>query len=118
MSILLHHVGLALLGGVFVWAGIDHFLRFREVAASITERALPAPGLMLAAGSVLEIGAGALLTLGIAVPYAAAALAAFTIIATLTMLDFWRHKGEERKAMRNGFAINIAVLGGLLAAAT
>lgn len=117
MSMLLHHVGLALVGGVFVWAGIDHFLGFNEVAASIAERGLPAPRLMLAAGSVLEIGAGALLAVGIAVPYAAAALAAFTTVATLTMLDFWRHEGEERKSMRNGFAINIAVLGGLLAAA-
>lgn len=108
---------MVLVGGVFVWTGIDHFIRFREVAASIAERGLPAAGLLLAAGSVLEIGAGVLLASGIAVPYAAAALAVFTIAATVSMLDFWRREGEERKAMRNGFAINIAVLGGLLGAA-
>jgi len=26
----LYQLGLILLGGVFVWAGIDHFLRFGE----------------------------------------------------------------------------------------
>lgn len=118
MITLLHHVGLALLGGVFLWAGAEHFFRFRELAASMAERGLPAPRLLLAAGSVLQIGAGALLASGIFVPYAAAALAAFTVAATILMLDFWRHKGSEREALRNGFAINVAVLGGLLIAAT
>lgn len=118
MSVLLHHVGLALVGAVFVWAGIDHFLRFREVAATMAELRFPVPRLSLAAGSALEIGAGALLASGTAVPYAAAALAVFTVAATVTMLDFWRRKGEVRKAMRNGFAVNVAVLGGLIVAAT
>ncbi len=115
---LLHHLGLSLLGGVFLWAGIGHFLRFREIAASVAERGLPAPRLLLGAGSVLEIGAGALVVCGIAVAYAALTLAAFTIAATLLMLDFWRYEGRERDALRNGFAINVAVLGGLIVAAT
>jgi uncharacterized membrane protein YphA (DoxX/SURF4 family) len=46
--------------------------------------------LLLAAGSVLEIGAGLCLALGIGVPYAAAALAVFTIAATLMLLDLSR----------------------------
>jgi putative oxidoreductase len=40
----------------------------------------------------------------------------FTIAATVTMLDFWRYEGSERDALRNGFAINVAVLGGLVVA--
>lgn len=99
---LVHHLGLALLGGVFLWAGGDHFLRFREVSADMAQRGLPAPRLLLAAGSVLEIGAGALLASGRSVRLAAAALAAFTVAATVTMHDFWRHRGSEREALRNG----------------
>jgi putative oxidoreductase len=113
---LLHYLGLVLLCSTFFWAGIVHFFKFREVAATMREHGLPAPGLLLAAGSVLEIAAGALLALSIAVPYAAAALALFTIAATVTMLDFWRYEGSERDTLRNGFAINVAVLGGLVVA--
>jgi putative oxidoreductase len=117
MIALLHRVGLVLLGGVFLWAGADHFLRFPAIAASLAEQGFPRPRLLLAAGSVLEIGAGLCLALGIGVPYAAAALAVFTIAATLMLLDFWHHSGEAREALRNGFDINIAVLGGLMVAA-
>lgn len=118
MITLLHQLGLMLLGGVFVWAGAGHFFVFRQVAASMAARGLPASGPLLAAGSLLQISAGALLAFGIATPWAAAALAAFTVVATLMMLDFWRHEGSEREALRNGFLINIAVLGGLIVAAT
>lgn len=118
MILLLHHLGLALLGGVFLWAGIGHVLRFQAIAAAVAERGLPAPRLLLAAGSALEIGAGALVVSGIAVRSAAVALAAFTIAATVMMLDFWRYEGAERDALKNGFAVNVAVLGGLLVAAT
>ena len=117
MIALLHHLGLVLLGGVFHWAGVEHFLRFRAIAASMAEQGIARPRLLLAAGSVLEIGAGLCLALGVGVPYAAAALAVFTIAATLMLLDFWRHSGEAREALRNGFAINVAVLGGLMVAA-
>lgn len=58
---------------------------------------LPASGLLLAAGSVLEIEAGALLAMAIAVPYAAAALAVFTIAATISMLDFGAVKAKSDK---------------------
>ena len=33
-----HQIGLMLLGGVFVWAGADHFRRFAEVSAMLRER--------------------------------------------------------------------------------
>jgi len=118
MIVFLHHLGLVLLGGVFFWAGAEHFLRFRVIAASLAERGFPAPRPLLAAGSVLEIVAGFCLATGIGTAYAAAALAVFTIAASIMMLNFWRYTGDEREALRTGFTINVAVLGGLIVAAT
>jgi putative oxidoreductase len=113
-----HGLGFALLGGVFVWAGAEHFLKFRVVTAQLADRQFPAPAFLLAVGSVVEIGAGLCLAIGIARPSAAAALIAFTVVASATALNFWRYSGAERQGLRSAFTINIAVIGGLLFAAT
>ncbi|MER8521703.1 DoxX family protein [Mesorhizobium sp. M0644] len=112
-----HHLGLVLLGGGFIWAGAEHVLRFRAVAASLAERGFPAPRPLLAAGSVLEIAGGFCLATGLGGPFPAAALAVFTIAASFMALNFWRYSGDEREALRS-FTINVAVLGGLIVAAT
>ena len=109
-------LGYLLLGGVFVWGGLDHFLRFGIVSAMLAGRNWPAPGPLLAIASAFEITAGLGLALGILRPLAALGLAAFTLVATLLLLDFWRFEGPEREGMRSGLTINVAVLGGLLLA--
>ena len=114
---IVHNLGCLLLGGVFVWAGMDHFLRFKSVAGQLAERGFPAPAPLLAAGSVVEVVAGLCLALGIARPIAAVALVAFTIAASVLALNFWRYTGPERDGLRSAFIINIAVVGGLLVAA-
>ena len=115
---LMHEVGMALLGGVFVWAGVEHFLKFPTVVAQLTERQFPAPRFLLAAGSIVEIVAGLGLATGVARPYAAVTLIAFTIAASVMALNFWRYSGPERQGLRSAFTINIAVVGGLIVAAT
>lgn len=114
----IHNLGMALLGGVFVWAGAEHFLRFRTVAAQLAERQFPAPAVLLALGSIVEIIAGACLAIDVVRPYAAGVLIAFTIAASAMALNFWRYQGPERQGLRFAFTINIAVVGGLIVAAT
>ncbi|MBZ9808595.1 MULTISPECIES: DoxX family protein [unclassified Mesorhizobium] len=109
--------GLLLIGGVFLWAGVEHFVRFRTISEDLVARRFPAPAFLLAAGSVLEVVAGFCLAAGIAVPYAAGALILFTVAANLLVLPFWRHHGPERQVLRSAFLVNIAVIGGLLLAA-
>ncbi|UDL88879.1 DoxX family protein [Mesorhizobium sp. PAMC28654] len=118
MVALVHTLGFVLLGGVFVWAGAEHFLKFTTIVAQLAERQFPAPSLLLAAGSTVETVAGLCLATGVARPYAAPALIAFTVAASLMALNFWRYSGPERQGLRSAFTINIAVLGGLILAAT
>ena len=99
-----------------MFAGFDHFTRFRAVEAMLAQRGWRYPAPMLAAASVLQIVAGLGLALGILRPWAALGLAAFTIAATLALLDFWRFQGPRREGMRSGFLVNIGLLGGLILA--
>jgi putative oxidoreductase len=115
---LVRSLGFLLLGGLFVWAAALHFATFKDVAAMIAARGFPAPAFLLAAGSIVELVGGLSLILGVGRPYAAAALIAFTIAASVMMLDFWRYSGVERLTLRSAFVANIAIIGGLLLAAT
>jgi putative oxidoreductase len=109
-------LGYLLLGGVFVFAGIDHFLRFEAVRRMLADRSWPRPGAVLAVASVFQIVAGLCLALGLLRPWAALGLAAFTVAATLLLLDFWKFQGPPRDGMRSGFTVNVALVGGLLLA--
>ncbi|MET3590972.1 MULTISPECIES: DoxX family protein [Mesorhizobium] len=109
-------IGALLIGGVFVFAGIEHFLKFKAMRDYMASRKFPAPTLMLAAGSALEIVAGLMLARGIAVPFAAGALVLFTLAANFMLLRFWASEEPERQVLRNAFLINLAVIGGLLLA--
>ncbi|WP_027165572.1 DoxX family protein [Mesorhizobium sp. WSM3224] len=111
-------VGAFLIGGVFVVAGIEHFVKFRAMSDYLASRGFPAPALMLATGSAVEIVAGLMLALGFALPFAAGALAAFTLATNVMLLRFWASEEPERQVLRNAFLINIAVIGGLLLAGT
>jgi putative oxidoreductase len=113
---LLASLGYLLMGGLFAFAGADHAFRFRQVRAMLTRRGWPAPGVFLAAASILELVAGLGLAFGFARAWSALVLAAFTIVASVLLLDFWRFTGPEREGMRSGFTINVGLVGGLLLA--
>lgn len=117
MTELVHDLGYVLIGGVFVWAGAEHFLNFRAMIVQLKESGFPAPVLLLTAGSVVEIAAGMCLIVGLARTYAALALIGFTVAASLTVLNFWRYSGTERQMLRSLFILNVAVVGGLALAA-
>ena len=110
-------VGAVLIGGVFIWAGIEHFAKFDTTTRLLTHR-VPAPALVLSIGSVVEIAAGICLAAGLARTQAALVLIAFTIAASVLLLDFWNRSSPEREALRSAFLINMAVVGGLLLAAS
>ncbi|TPJ73146.1 DoxX family protein [Mesorhizobium sp. B2-6-2] len=111
-------LGALLIGGVFVFAGIEHFLKFGAMRDYLAAQKFPAPALMLAVGSMVEAVAGFLLAVGITRPFAAGALATFTLATNVMLLRFWAVEEPERQVLRNAFLVNIAVIGGLLLAGT
>lgn len=109
-------VAYLLLGGIFIFAGVDHFRNFQKVKGLVANRGLPLPGAVLGAVSVFQLVAGLCLALGLLRPWAALGLAAFTVAASLLFLDFWRAEGADRMWMRSQFLINVGLLGGLILA--
>lgn len=116
MSDLAIRLGYLVLGGLFVWAGIDHFRRFAAVSGLLAARHWPRPKAVLVAVSVFQIVAGLGLALGVGRPAAALALAGFTIAASLLLVNFWRFDGPEREGMRSTFVVNMGLAGGLVLA--
>lgn len=111
------HIGLALMGGFFVWGGLNHFRIFGDMRAMLAGRGWPAPGVLLTLGSLWEAGWGLVLLSGRMTGWAAAALILFVLTASVTLLDFWNQDGEERQTALNAFLLNLALIGGLMLAA-
>jgi putative oxidoreductase len=109
-------LGYFLMGGIFVFAGIDHFRNFPAVRGMMAQRGWSMPGPLLASVSVFQIVAGLCLALGPFRPWAALGLAAFTVAASFSFLDFWRTTTSDRTWMRSEFTINVGLIGGLILA--
>jgi putative oxidoreductase len=75
---------------------------------------LPLPALVLVATVVLQLCGGLMLALGWQTRWAAAALAAFTLLASLLAHPFWRAFGGEAQRQRVTFSEHLAIVGGLL----
>ena len=110
-------LGRFVLGAFFAYGGFTHFLALDPITQAMADRGVPQPRLVLIAGSLFQIVFGLLLAFGIAVPAAAIALIAFTVVASLMLVDFWNKQEPARMALRNVFLSNLAIIGGLLIAA-
>ncbi len=121
MSSVLAHalfaLGSLLLGGLFVLAGVRHMFLIPVLTKAIAARGVPLPRLVLLAGSGFQFTGGALLIAGLWVPAAAFGLIAFTVIASIMLLNFWDMEGEARHNTINVWMQNLAIIGGLLIAA-
>lgn len=113
---LLAIVGRLLLGGLFVAGGARHLLVLPALTGVLAARGVPYPKVSLILGSVIEIAAGLALMAGVFVPAAAAILIAFTIAASILMLNFWDLEGDARHLAISVWMSNCAIVGGLLLA--
>ncbi|HTJ57106.1 MAG TPA: DoxX family protein [Devosiaceae bacterium] len=107
-------VGRVLIGGVFVWGGIDHFWHFRPPLMIMKARGVPYAAAVLVIGSLWELVLGALVLAGLWIVPASLGLVVFTVIATIIMHNFWDHSGKERVEHTHVVLGNTMVVGGLL----
>ncbi len=112
--LLLILVGRLLLGGIFICAGIMHFLEFQPPLAIIKGRGVPNAAAVLIIGSVWEIVLGLLVVLGIGLLPVSLGLVLFLIPATIIFHDFWNHQGLVRVQHLHVVMTNIMVVGGLM----
>lgn len=114
---ILWFAGRLLLGGLFVVSGIRHFFILPPVTQAIAARGVPAARLVLLSGTAFEIVAGLALIIGFYPAWAALGLSAFTVAASVLLLNFWDMDGAARANAINACQSNLAIIGGLLVAA-
>jgi putative oxidoreductase len=108
-------VARVLLAIMFLLAGISKFAGLEGTAGYIASKGLPAAQLLAVAVAALEVVAALLLIVGWQARWAALALAAFTLLATVLFHNYWAMPAEQQMMQQLMFMKNIAVVGGLLA---
>lgn len=106
--------GRFLLALMFILAGYSKIGGFGSTVGYIASKGLPLPHLLAVGTIVLELVAGLALLVGYRARWAAAALAAFTVLATLLFHNFWAMPSEQQQVQQLMFMKNLAITGGLL----
>lgn len=109
--------GRLLIAFLFLPAGISKITGFAGTVGYISSVGLPAPTLAAIVAILIEIVGGAALVLGFYTRFAALAIAAFTLVATVVFHAYWSVPADQAFVQQLMFAKNIAVIGGLLVVA-
>jgi putative oxidoreductase len=104
-----------LLALMFLLAGLSKFGGLEGTAGYIASKGLPMAQVLAVATAALEVGAAVLLIVGWQARWAALALAAFTLLASVLFHNYWAMPAEQQMMQQLMFMKNIAVVGGLLA---
>ena len=109
-------IGRLLFGGFFLYSGINHLLKRKDMASYTAQKGVPSPEVAVAASAVPLIVGGSSLLLGVKPKWGAAALVGFLAGVSPIMHDFWRNE-DPKERMQNSvdFMKNIALAGGALA---
>jgi putative oxidoreductase len=103
-----------LLALMFVLAGFSKFAGLEGTAGYIASKGLPLPSLLAFGTATLEVVGGLALAFGLQARWAAAALALFTLAASVLFHNFWAMPADQAMVNQLMFMKNLAVAGGLL----
>lgn len=106
--------GRILLAYLFLPAGIGKITGFAGTVGYIASVGLPLPQVAAAIAVVVEIVGGIALIVGFGTRFAALALAAFTLVASILFHNYWSFPADQQMMQQLMFIKNIAVVGGLL----
>ena len=106
--------GRILLSLMFVLAGYSKIAGFAGTVGYMEAKGIPAAQVLAALTILLETGGGLALMFGFMTRWAALALAAFTVVASLIFHNFWAVPEAQRMVQNLMFMKNLSVVGGLL----
>jgi putative oxidoreductase len=109
----------ALLGGFFVYNGVNHFRNRRAMTAYARSKGVPLPSVAVAATGAMLLAGGASLLSGFRPKMGAALATAFLAGVSPIMHAFWREPdAQQQMAEMVNFTKNAALIGGALFAAS
>ena len=103
-----------LLALMFVLGGIGKLTGLEGTAGYIASKGLPLPMVLAVGTGLLELVAGVLLIIGWQARWAALALAAFTLLASVLFHNYWAMPAAQQMMQQLMFMKNLGVAGGLL----
>lgn len=107
-------VGRLLLASLFLMAGPGKLMAPEATAGYMASGGLPGSAMLAMAVGLLEVLGGLALLFGFKVRWAAFALAAFTLLASLLFHNYWSAPAEQQFMQQLLFSKNMAVVGALL----
>jgi putative oxidoreductase len=114
----LYKVGRALFGAYFIYAGVNHFLKKKELKQYAEAKNIPQADAAVIATGIAMVAGGASLALGLKPKFGAASVIGFLAAVSPTMHNFWSEKNpRERQKSMVDFGKNMALLSGALALA-
>lgn len=109
--------GRGLMALLFLFSAATKLRHWSDGLAEVRAMGLPMPALALTATVALQFVGGLMLAVGWHARWAAAALAGFTLLASVMAHPFWRvgtAPGAAVRQQRMTFAEHLAIVGGLL----
>jgi putative oxidoreductase len=115
MAKALFMIGRAILGGFFLYNGINHFKSHEMLTGYAQSKGFPMPGKAITiSGMTLLLGGASLIT-GIKPKFGAMALTGFLAAVSPTIHDFWKAEDpQQRMNDMSNFGKNMALLGSAL----
>ena len=111
----LFFIGRLLLGGFFVWSGIQHFTGLKGYTGYAKFKKLPMPRESVIVSGIMLLLGGCGIILGTNVKLSIFVLSIFLVITNFTMHTFWKEKDASARTQDQiGFNKNLALLGALL----
>ena len=107
-------VGRFLLGAYFFRSGLQSIGKVDLHTGILAKKGVPMPRVAMWIAVAAEILGGASVALGVFPALGAAALALFTLAATVLYHNFWAMQGEERASHLNSLVSNLALIGAFL----
>ena len=105
--------GRVLLALMFVYAGVSKLTNLDGTAGYIAAGGLPMPDVLAVVVALFELVAGLALAVGFHARWAALALGAFTLLASVMFHNFWAMPAEQQKVQQLMFLKILAVAGGM-----
>lgn len=107
-------VGRLLFGAVLAFTGVGHFTDREQMVGYAEANGVPAAGVLVPLTGAMLILGGLGVAAGVFPVVAAGVLAAFFVVTTPVMHDFWAREGEERQNQLVQFQKNAALFGAAL----
>lgn len=112
----IYGLGRAVLGGFFLYHGMNHLTHVEALAGYAAAKQVPNPEFSVQASGAVLAAAGASLMLGVKPTLGALGALGFLAIASTQMHDFWNIADEQQKQGEMiHFSKNVALMGAALA---